>query len=55
MRAAVLHGVEDLRVEDVPEPELRDGYVLIGVAYNGICGSDLGLVHSFGVSEHPHP
>ncbi len=55
MRAAVLHGVEDLRVEDVPEPELRDGHVLIAVAYNGICGSDLGLVHSFGVSEHAHP
>lgn len=55
MRAAVLHGVEDLRVEDVPEPVLRDGDVLVAVAYNGICGSDLGLVHSFGVSEHPHP
>ncbi|CAM3178231.1 2,3-butanediol dehydrogenase [Prescottella defluvii] len=55
MRAAVLHGVDDLRVEDVPEPELRDGHVLIDVAYNGICGSDLGMIHSFGISEHPHP
>ncbi|MGO4202657.1 2,3-butanediol dehydrogenase [Rhodococcus sp. TAF43] len=55
MRAAVLHGVGDLRVEDVPEPELRDGHVLIDVAYNGICGSDLGMIHSFGISEHPHP
>lgn len=55
MRAAVLHGVGDLRVEDVPEPELRDGHVLIDVAYNGICGSDLGMIHSFGVSQHPHP
>ncbi|WP_305093007.1 2,3-butanediol dehydrogenase [Prescottella sp. R16] len=55
MRAVVLHGVDDLRVEDVPEPELRDGHVLIDVAYNGICGSDLGMIHSFGISEHPHP
>ncbi|GAB2632559.1 2,3-butanediol dehydrogenase [Prescottella soli] len=55
MRAAVLHGVEDLRVEDVPEPALRDGHVLIDVAYNGICGSDLGMIHTFGVSEYPHP
>lgn len=55
MRAAVLHGIDDLRVEDVPEPELPDGYVLIDVAFNGICGSDLGMIHSFGISEHPHP
>lgn len=55
MRAAVLHGIDDLRVEDVPEPELPDGYVLVDVAFNGICGSDLGMIHSFGISEHPHP
>lgn len=55
MRAAVLHGVDDLRVEDVPEPELRDGYVLVEVAFNGICGSDLGLIHAYGISDQPHP
>ncbi|MDI9918905.1 2,3-butanediol dehydrogenase [Rhodococcus sp. IEGM 1379] len=55
MRAAVLHGVDDLRVEEVPEPELRDGYVVVEVAFNGICGSDLGLIHAYGTSDQPHP
>ncbi|QCQ92816.1 alcohol dehydrogenase catalytic domain-containing protein [Rhodococcus sp. SGAir0479] len=55
MRAAVLYGIDDLRVEDAPEPDLRDGHVLIDVAYNGICGSDLGMIHAFGISADPHP
>ncbi|WP_137723033.1 2,3-butanediol dehydrogenase [Prescottella subtropica] len=55
MRAAVLHGVGDLRVEDVPEPELRAGHVLIDVAYNGICGSDLGIIGAFDAARAPHP
>ncbi|KJF24950.1 butanediol dehydrogenase [Rhodococcus sp. AD45-ID] len=55
MRAAVLYGVDDLRVEDVPEPELREGYVMVEVAFNGICGSDLGLIHAYGISDQPHP
>ncbi|MFC4603961.1 alcohol dehydrogenase catalytic domain-containing protein [Rhodococcus kronopolitis] len=55
MRAAVLHGIGDLRVEDIPTPAVPDGFVLIRVAYNGICGSDLGVIHSFGVSAVAHP
>jgi len=41
MRAAVYHGPKDLRVEDVPEPQIKPGHVKIAVAYNGICGTDL--------------
>lgn len=41
MKAVVLHGVDDLRVEDVPEPELVPGSVRIRVEFGGICGSDL--------------
>lgn len=55
MRAAVLHGIGDLRIEEAPEPSIREGYVLIDVAYNGICGSDLGMIHAYGVSADPHP
>lgn len=40
MRAAVLHGLGDLRVEDVPIPEPGEGEVLIRVAVCGVCGSD---------------
>ncbi len=41
MKAAVYHGVKDIRVEDVPEPEPGPGEVKVRVKYCGICGSDL--------------
>ncbi|MCW5951974.1 MAG: L-idonate 5-dehydrogenase [Propionibacteriaceae bacterium] len=40
-RALVLHGPNDLRVEDVPVAVPGDGEALVEVAYGGICGSDL--------------
>jgi len=44
MKALVLHGSRDLRVEDLPEPEVGPGQVKVGVRAVGICGSD---VHYF--------
>ena len=44
MWAGVLHGVRDLRYEQVPIPERHPGDVLVQVIQNGICGSD---VHFF--------
>jgi 2-desacetyl-2-hydroxyethyl bacteriochlorophyllide A dehydrogenase len=41
VKGAVYHGPRDLRIEDVPEPTPAPGQVLIEVARNGICGSDL--------------
>src|SRR3954466_14645130 len=41
MRAAVFYDVEDIRLEDVPEPEIGDEDVLVEVKACGICGSDL--------------
>jgi (R,R)-butanediol dehydrogenase/meso-butanediol dehydrogenase/diacetyl reductase len=41
MRAAVYHGVRDVRVEEVPEPKPGPGEVEVKVKYCGICGSDL--------------
>jgi len=41
MRAAVLHGAGDLRMEDVAVPRPAAGDVLVRVSANGICGSDL--------------
>jgi (R,R)-butanediol dehydrogenase/meso-butanediol dehydrogenase/diacetyl reductase len=43
MRAAVLHGPHDLRIEGVDERSPRAGEVKIRVAACGICGSDLHL------------
>ncbi|MCX2699320.1 MULTISPECIES: galactitol-1-phosphate 5-dehydrogenase [Ochrobactrum] len=41
MRAAVLYTPGDIRIEDVPAPELHPGHVMIRVASVGVCGSDL--------------
>ncbi|WKD59747.1 zinc-binding dehydrogenase [Corynebacterium caspium] len=41
MRAVLIHGKEDLRIQEVPTPSPGSGEVLIRVAYAGICGSDL--------------
>jgi (R,R)-butanediol dehydrogenase/meso-butanediol dehydrogenase/diacetyl reductase len=41
MKAAVFHGPEDVRLEDVPEPEVRPGSVKVKVDWCGICGTDL--------------
>jgi len=40
MRAAVLHDVHDLRIDDVPVPSPGPGEVLIRVGVCGVCGSD---------------
>ncbi len=41
MRAARLHGIRDLRLEDLPRPTPGPGEVLLKVASVGICGSDV--------------
>jgi (R,R)-butanediol dehydrogenase / meso-butanediol dehydrogenase / diacetyl reductase len=41
MLAAVLHAAHDLRIEEVTNPVPGPGEVLVRVAHNGICGSDL--------------
>lgn len=41
MKAARFHGQRDIRIDDVPVPELRPGAVAIDVAWCGICGTDL--------------
>lgn len=41
MKAAVFYEAEDIRIEDVPEPELGPEDVLVDVSTVGICGSDI--------------
>ena len=41
MKAAVFYGPRDLRIEDVEEPEIGPGDILVKVEACGICGSDL--------------
>jgi (R,R)-butanediol dehydrogenase/meso-butanediol dehydrogenase/diacetyl reductase len=46
MQAAVFHGKLDLRIEEVPEPEVLPGAVKLRNAYAGICGTDLHIYFS---------
>jgi L-iditol 2-dehydrogenase len=46
MRAAVYRGMNDVRVETVPVPEIGPGEVLVRVAACGICGTDLKKIHT---------
>jgi len=41
MRAARFHDREDIRVEQIDEPTVKDGHVIVDIAWCGICGSDL--------------
>ncbi|ERH11666.1 MAG: threonine dehydrogenase related Zn-dependent dehydrogenase [halophilic archaeon J07HB67] len=42
MRAAIYHGPEDIRVEEVPKPELESpGDAIVRVTHTAVCGSDL--------------
>ena len=41
MKAAVLHGAKDIRIESYPDPTLRPGMVLLRTRRVGICGTDL--------------
>ena len=41
MKAARLYGARDIRVEEVDEPDLPDGYGLIRVEACGVCPSDI--------------
>src|SRR5271170_5204919 len=41
MQAAVYRGVNDVRVETVPVPQIGDGELLVRVHTCGICGTDL--------------
>lgn len=57
MRAARLHGIRDLRVDDVPDPLPAAGEVLLAVKAVGVCGSDLHhyLEGSIGALHSPEP
>lgn len=45
MKAGVLHGVGDIRYEEIETPKAEPGKVLVKVKYTGICGSDIPRVN----------
>lgn len=53
MKACVLHAVNDLRYEEVPNPIRKSGEVLIRIRASGICGSDVQRVFEKGTYSFP--
>ncbi len=54
MKAVTWHGKRDVRVEDVPDPSIKDpGDAIVRVTSTGLCGSDLHLYELFGPFLHP--
>jgi L-iditol 2-dehydrogenase len=53
MKALVLHGIGDLRLETLPIPEIGPGDVLVRVAWCGVCGSDIPRIFRTGAHRHP--
>ena len=52
MKAAVYRGVDDVRCEMVPVPEIGAGEVLVRLDTCGVCGTDLKKIHT---NSHPGP
>ncbi|MDN4075370.1 2,3-butanediol dehydrogenase [Fictibacillus terranigra] len=58
MKGVLWYQAKDVRVEEIPEPQVKEGTVKIKVKWAGICGSDL---HEYLVGpifipvEEPHP
>ncbi len=53
MLAARMYGIDDIRVEEVPTPEITDGEILLKVKAAAICGTDVRMVSNGykGISE----
>ena len=53
MKAWVLHGINDIRYEEVPKPQPSSGEVLVKLSTAGICGSDIPRIYETGAHTHP--
>ncbi len=53
MQAVVLHGVGDLRLEDIPQPEVEPGKVRVRIGFCGVCGSDIPRCFTKGTYSFP--
>ncbi|MFJ8535063.1 L-idonate 5-dehydrogenase [Streptomyces sp. NPDC093591] len=51
MLGCVIHGQDDLRVEELPVPVPGPGQALVAVRYGGVCGSDLHYWRHGGVGD----
>ena len=45
MKAVVVHGIEDYRLEERPVPQVGPGEVLVRIRATGVCASDVKTYH----------
>jgi len=53
MKAWMLHDINDIRFEDIEEPQIKSGEVLVKVRAAGICGSDIPRIYRDGAHNMP--
>lgn len=53
MEALVLHGIGDLRLEQIPVPHLSEGEVRVRIGFCGVCGSDIPRIFVKGTYSFP--
>lgn len=55
MKQVMLHGADDWRYDDIPDPEPGPRDALVRIAACGICGTDVSYVHMGLIPGHPIP
>ena len=53
MKAYVLHGINDLRYDEVPIPTCQKGWAIVKVKASGICSSDIARIFTKGTYHFP--
>lgn len=53
MKAWVLHGIGDIQLEEIKEPQPVEGEVIVKVKSAGICGSDIPRIYETGTYHFP--
>ena len=53
MEALVLHGIGDLRLEQIPAPHLAEREVRVRIGFCGVCGSDIPRIFVKGTYSFP--
>ena len=55
MKQIVVYGPNDVRLDDIPEPNAGPRDALVRVAACGICGTDVSYVRMGGITGKPMP
>lgn len=53
MKAYILHGIGDIRLEETAKPQIQENEVLVKVKAAGICGSDIPRIYTTGTYSYP--